>query len=331
MSKKRELLKKDWYEILNENLKYANKDLNILNDRKQQIMNEQIKLNEVNLLNSNSEDKPKIKNPTEHRFYFPEENKLISNKLNLRNYKTKNYISNNSETQFLKAILEKMYILTDKKIRKPKYKSNKTDINNLTNFNDNNTSYNKSKYYTSRNNKKEIKYLINDKKDNKNIYAKNNNHLLSKTYNNFNNNNISTTYFPKLKNKKNNLSNKKEIMKMILDEEDNTINKGKSISNNILQLNKDFVKQKRLICGYDDRKEDYIIMNNRKIYQINLEKIINTKFKRNFLNIKKIKDIENGLLNDSNHIFDNTRKNIILKYQQKIKNRQKLLEKNNIK
>ena len=214
MSKKRELLKKDWYEVLNENLKYANKGLDILNDRKQQIMNEQIKLNGVNLLNSNSEDKPKIKNPTEHRFYFPEENKLISNKLNLRNYKTKNYISNNSETQFLKAILEKMYILTDRKIRKPKYKTNKADINNLTNFNDNNTSYNKSKYYTSRNNKKEIKFLINDKKDNKNIYAKNNNHLLSKTYNNFNNNNISTTYFPKLKNKK----NKKEIMKMILDE-----------------------------------------------------------------------------------------------------------------
>ena len=78
-------------------------------------------------------------------------------------------------------------------------------------------------------------------------------------------------------------------MKMILDEEDNTIHKGKSISNNILQLIKSFVKQKRLICGYDDRKEDYILMSNRKIYQINLEKIINTKFKRNFLNIKKNK------------------------------------------
>jgi len=120
-------------------------------------------------------------------------------------------------------------------------------------------------------------------------------------------------------------------MKMILDEEDNTINKGKSISNNILQLNKDFNKEKRLICGYDDRKEDYIIMNNRKIYQINLEKEMGVKYKRNFLNIKKIKDIENGLLNDSNHIFDKTKKNIILKYQQKMKNKQKLLEKNNIK
>ena len=33
MKKKRNIIKKDWYEILNENLKYANKEIDIISDK----------------------------------------------------------------------------------------------------------------------------------------------------------------------------------------------------------------------------------------------------------------------------------------------------------
>ena len=105
---------------------------------------------------------------------------------------------------------------------------------------------------------------------------------------------------------------------MILNEEDNLAHRTKSIKDNILKLNKDFIKNKRLICGYKDKNEDYIIINNKKIYQLNPEKEINQKFRKNFLNIKKIEDIEKRLLNDSNNIFNKTRQNLILKYHQKM-------------
>ena len=320
MKKKRNVIKKDWYEILNENLNYANKEIDIINSKRKEILNEQIKLNEVNLIKTaNSVEKTKIrKNPIEMGFSLPGDNKLIASKLNLKNYKTKNLILGNTEILFLKTILEKMNKINEKKINKKKYIINKTETNN---FIDNNSIYNRPKYLTSRNNKKEReKIVMSEKKEIKNRILKDNNNLLSKTYNHFNNN-INTISFPKLKinNKNDYLNNKKKIMKIILNEEGNSINKGKSISNNIFQLNKNFVKNKRLICGYDNKDEDYIMVNNKKIYQINLEKEMNKKFRQNFLNIKKIQDIENGLFNDNNNIFDNAKKNIILKYQQKIK------------
>lgn len=331
MNYERESLK-DWYEVLNENYKYINKDMNNLKIKREQIMNEQVKLNKINLLNSNLDNKYKtkkdIKNQTDVEFTLPEESKLILNRLNIKNYKTKNNLTGNAETLFLKDILERIDKINTKKIFKYKYKNTRTDSINLNEFN-NNSTY-KSNFLSSRNKKMDFGLLTNGQKDKK-INWKNKNLLLSKTFNNFSQTkkdiDINRINFPKIKKRnrnkllnKNN-ENKKSIIKMVLTEEDNSILRAKSINENILKLNKDFKKNKRLICGYNDKDEDYIIINNKKIYPLNLEKEINTKFKKNFFNIKKIEDIEKKLLNNKNDIFDKTKKNLVLKYQLKNKNR----------
>ena len=322
-----ELQKKDWYEILNENFKNVNKDFDNLNIKKKEIMNEQIKLNKVNILGSSLDNKLKskkeINNKTEIGFSLPEESKLILNRLNLKNYKTKNYALLNSDTAFLKNILERIENNNTKKIFKSGFKSSIIKPINLSE----NKIINKTKFLTSRNNRIYPGIYTNEKKEKKIRNSKKKYSLLSKTFNNYRNNKsidgINNTYFPKIKKIKNkNLNivedNKRKIMEMILNEEDNSVHRTKSIKDNILKLNKDFIKNKRLICGYKDKNEDYIIINNKKIYQLNPEKEINQKFRKNYLNIKKIEDIEKRLLNDSNNIFNKTRQNLILKYHQKM-------------
>ena len=61
---------------------------------------------------------------------------------------------------------------------------------------------------------------------------------------------------------------------MVLNEEDNSVHRAKSIKDSIFELNKNFIKYKRIICGYEDKNEDIIIINNKKIYQLDLEKEI---------------------------------------------------------
>ena len=99
-------------------------------------MNEQIKLNKVNIMGSSLDNKLKskkeINNKTEIGFSLPEENKLILNRLNLKNYKTKNYALLNADTAFLKNILERIENTNTKKILKTRFKSNTTDPINLT-------------------------------------------------------------------------------------------------------------------------------------------------------------------------------------------------------
>ena len=339
MNRKRESIEKDWYEVLNENYKFINKDLNDLKTKRKLIMNEQVKLNKINLLNSNLDNKYKskkdIKNQIEVDFSLPEENKLIQNRLNIKNYKTKNNIVGNAETLFLKDILERIDKLNDTK-KAFKYKN----INRL-NLNDNNITKNKN-FLTSRNKKRDFGLLLNlngKKEDKKMSYLSygNNNILLSKTFNHFSKErkgtSVNNSCFPKIKNRNRNLDrtndNKKRFIKMVLTEGDNSINKGKTIRENIFNLNKEFRNKKRRICGYKDKEEDYIIINNQKIYQINLEKDMNVKFRKNFLNIQKIEDIEQKLLGDNNDIFDKMRKNLVLKYQLKNKNENDNLEEDN--
>ena len=328
---KSELQKKDWYEILNENCKNIDKDFDNLNLKKKEIMNEQIKLNKVNLIRTTLDDIPKLKkeiNKTEIGFSLPEESKLILNRLNLKNYKTKNYALLNADTAFLKNILERIEANNIKKIFKTGFKNKIIKPINLPiNLNENNI-INRSKCLTTRN-KKIDDIFAKDKKEKNIRNTKKYNSLLSKTFINYRNNKsivgINNTYFPKIKktNSKNlniDKNYKRKIIQMVLNEEDNSVHRAKSITDNIFKLNKDFIKNKRLIYGYKDkdRNEDYIIINNKKIYQLNLEKEINKKYrKNNFFNIKKVEDIEKRLLNDSNNIFNRTRKNLILKYQQK--------------
>ena len=351
MNRKRESIKKDWYEVLNENYKFINKDLDDLKTKRKLIMNEQIKLNKVNLLNSNLDNKFKskkdIKNQIEVNFSLPEENKLIQNRLNIKNYKIKNNITGNAEILFLKDILERIDKMNDTK-KAFKYKH----INRL-NLNDNNIT-NNNNFFTSRNKKSDFGLLLNlnGKKEDKKMSFRNNNILLSKTFNHFSKErkgtSVNNSSFPKIKNRNRNLDraddNKKRFLKMVLTEGDNSINKGKTIRESIFNFNKEFRNKKRMICGYKDKEEDYIIFNNQKIYQINLEKDMNAKFKRNFLNIQTIEDIEQKLLSESNNIFDKTRKNLVLnlfihyfsfikyynvKYQLKNKDENDILEEDN--
>ena len=336
MNRKRESIKKDWYEVLNENYKFINKDLDDLKTKRKLIMNEQIKLNKVNLLNSNLDNKYKtkkdIKNPIEVDFSLPEENKLIQNRLNIKNYKTKNNIIGTAETLFLKDIIERIDKMNDTK------KAFKNKHINRFNLNDNNITKNKN-FLTSRNKQSDFGLLLNlnGKKEDKKMSYGNNNILLSKTFNHFSKErkgtSVNNSSFPKIKNRNRNLDraddNKKRFLKMVLTEGDNSINKGKTIRESIFNFNKEFGNKKRMICGYKDKEEDYIIFNNQKIYQINLEKDMNAKFKRNFLNIQTIEDIEQKLLSESNNIFDKTRKNLVLKYQLKNKDENDNLEEDN--
>ena len=187
MNKKKELLKKDWYEILNENLKYVNKDFHNLQFKKDQIMNEQLKLNKLNLLNSNLDKKynsnKEFKYQTEKDLTLPEETKLILNRLNLKNYKTKNFIRGNNETLFLKDILERIDKIYSKRIYKSKTKKYKTEFST-----NENTFRGKSNNLTTRNKKIGYGIFINDKKEEEKIMTqRNKNFSLSKTFNNLNN------------------------------------------------------------------------------------------------------------------------------------------------
>ena len=324
MSKKKNMLKKDWYEILNENLKFVNKDFEDLKNKRKQIMNENIKLNKIDLIKSNLDNKYKPKNenknPSELGLPPPEEKKLILNRLNIRNYKAQNYISGSIESLFLKHILEKIdKINTQREYKIHKKKNNKNIIIQNIDYN------NKLNKLTSPNKNKNER--INNKEE-KRLDLKNNSYLLSKTFNGFIKDSkisqSSNSFFPKIKNKRNSVlnSNKKELMKTLCTEELKTISKGKSLTNNIFKLNREFIKNKNKICGYDDKEEDYIIINNKKIYPINFQKEINQKLLRQkFLNIKKLKDIETNLLNDNKNIFESTKKHLLLKYKEKRRNK----------
>jgi hypothetical protein len=336
MNKRKESIhNKDWYEVLNQNLKYVNKDFDNLDYKREEIMKEQYKLSNMQLIGSNFEDKYKpkkeIKNKTGLEFMIPDENKLIISRLNLKNYKTKNNTGlNNGDVIFLKDILEKIDKINTKKIFKKKLK-NLTSNNNtvVKEF----TFYNKSKYSPTPTsvNQRDSKILTNEKKEEDKNYIKEKINQMYKTYNkNESNNNNSlynnNTYFPKIRKKKDknrsyksNVDNKRKIMRMIMNEEGDTVHRGKSVADGILQLNKDFIKNKRLICGYNDKNDDYIIINNKKIYQLNIEKEMNKNYQKNFVKIKKLKDIEQQIFNDSKKIFEATKKNLILKYQLKKK------------
>lgn len=332
--------RKDWYEILNQNLKNINKDFDKINYKSRRLMNilnfSNVKYTageSPNIENKNK-SKDQIKNSNEIDF-FPLENKLLLKKMNLKNYKTNNFINSNPDSIFMKDILEKMDHTNKKRMSiliKSKHKSN-TQINY---FNER-TINNQPKYENNEFKEMKRKFGINLSKDDKKIIYKNNNNLMFKTFSKIKNNTIDSnneTYFPKIKFKdkkrkiksyynKSNIE-KKIMIKNILDEEDKSVIKANSISKKIIRFNEKFNKEKKLIYGYNNKDyddDDYIVINKKKIYQINLENEINKKFRKNILNIKRIKDIEDKLLNDKNNIFNVTKKDLVKLYTDKKKKR----------
>lgn len=352
MSAQKKLKKKDWYEILNYNLKFTNKDLDELKYKSRTIMKEQIKLD---LMGSGSvgkiKDKNETRNLTEIKFGLDRENKLVSTRFNIKNYKSKNYMTGNSDSLFMKNIIEKIDQINRKKVPnnniQSKSKSNiQTNNLNTQSFNFNELSlYNRSKCRTNMTHRSEIKKkFLNTSKDIKKItFKKLSENSMFKTYNNLRNDNKNNNknsknriiFFPKIKRKEtiqmiNDYNSKKEkkknMINTILTEEDKSMNKGKSLSYSIFKLNKDFNKLKKTINGYsgkkiiyDDDDDDFIIINNKKIYQINLEKEINKKFRENYLNIRRPRDIEEKLLNGNKNLFDLMRLNLLKKYRYKKK------------
>jgi len=338
MNEPKKIPRKDWYEILNQNLKYINKDFDKIHFKSRRLMNILNFSNLKYVIGSNTENKSKtknsIRNSTEIGFY-PEENKLLLKKMNLKNYKSNNHINSNPETLFMKDILEKMDHSNKKRmsiLMKSKHKNN-TQLN----YFHGRTISNKPKDENNEFKEKKKTLRLDLSKDDKKIIYKNDDNMMFKTFNktkdNTNDSN-SGTYFPKIrfKDKKRktksyyNKSNveKKIMIRNILDEEDKSVIKANSISKKIIRLNEKFNKEKKLIYGYNNKDyddDDYIVINKKKIYQINLENEINKKFRENILNIKRIKDIEDKLLNDKNNIFNVTKKDLVKLYTDKKKKR----------
>ena len=337
MSEPKKVPQKDWYEILNQNLKYINKDFDKINYKSRRLMNI-LNFNNLKYMdgpNVENKNKPKnqINNSTDIDFY-PLENKLLLKKLNLKNYKNNNYINSNPDSLFLKHILEKMDHTNKKRtsiIIKSKNKSN-TQINYF-----NEKTINNPKYINHEFKEMKKKFGINLSKDDKKIIYKNNNNLMCKTFSKIKNKTIDSnneTYFPRIKFKdkkrkikryynKSNIE-KKIMIKNILDEEDKSVIKANSISKKIIRLNEKFNKEKKLIYGYNNKDyddDDYIVINKKKIYQINVENEINKKFRENILKLKRIKDIEDKLLNEKNNIFNATKKDLVKLYTNKKKKR----------
>lgn len=318
MIKKRDLWKNDWYKILNESLKNVKVDFDKINYKSHKILNEQEKFNKINLINSSLDNKYQVKNDIKEQSEIKFKNqkeKFFVKRLNLNNYKTKNHLVN-VDTLFLKDILEKIDKFNAKKLYKEKYKSIKEEHMNLSQK----TFSNKLMNLSTNTKKRVTKSLTKSKIEAKKINLKYNNNSLSKTFNDFNDDKsifgINNSYYPIIKNKQ---TEKSKIMKMLLIEENKSVNRANSISNKILKLNQDFMKNKRFIFGYNDKEEDFIVINNKKIFQINPEKKFNKKFQKNFSNIKRIKDIEQKLLNDNDKIFNKTKKDLILRYRLKKK------------
>ena len=357
MYKLKELKDKDWYEVLNQNVKYVNINSDFLNKRTKQIFGEQLKLKNMGLLNSKSETKLKENNETkkistEAGFEQERKNQSILNRLNLKNYKDKNILTSSSEALYMIDILSKLDKINKQRIsifsksKRSNFESNifnkKTFFNKSRNISNSNMSYKKKedKKILRKNYSKDSKLSLIQGNKNYLIFKPYNNIQKSSNNNNDDNNNNGDLYFPIIKDKKDkniysnsvfkykyNLRNKNKnnIVKIVKTEEDKTMHKSKSLYYNILKLNKDFNKMKQLING--NRKEEkeekngdeYIMINNKKVYQLNLKKELNKNYTDNFLKIKGIKDIEENILNYNNTLFDSMKKNLMMKYFEKNK------------
>ena len=374
MYNSKQLKDSDWYDVLNQKLQNVDKEIENVAAKGRHFIDKHLKINQMDIIYSKPEFRPKQeeRNLTETNLPFPNENKLISYRLNLKNYKDKKIAGITIDYKFMKDILERL----DNKRLSIQASSNKSrnNMNNIYEKTFFNYKYNRNKNGIKN---KGIKHeVLSNERNGKRISLPiENKNPIVKTFNNTRNySSSSIAYFPKIKNKKdlkkesilnNNIykynfkskskpnikskssfKDKQEMMKHVLIEEGKTLYRGKSITGNILRYKKTIHERMNSNNEDNDSKEksnkekikdneianDYIVINKKKIYQINPESEINRKFKENIKNIKNMRDIEEKLLNGNKSLFDLMKRNLIKNYKNKKKKilMNKLLEEENL-
>ena len=357
----RELINSDWYDILNQKLQNVDKEIENVAIKSKHFIDKQLKLNQMDIIYSKPElrSKQEERSLTETNNPFPKDNKLISYRLNIGNYKDKKIAGITLDYYFMKDILQK---LDNKRLSIQGFSKNSR--NNMINAYEKtffNSKYNRNKN-KSKNKDTKLETLPNDRNNKRISIPKEKKYPIFKTFNttrNYSSSNIN--YFPKIKNKKdlkkesisnnyifkynlkskskpdiktkNKIKDKQKMMKYVLIEEGKTLYRGKSINGNILRYKKTFNERMNLNTDDNNNKEksnkdqikdneeanDYIVINKRKIYQTNPESEINKKFKENIKNIKNMKDIEEKLLIGNKSLFDLMKRNLIKTYKNKKK------------
>lgn len=361
MYNSKQLKDSDWYDVLNQKLQNVDKEIENVAAKGRHFIDKHLKINQMDIIYSKPEFRPKQeeRNLTETNLPFPNENKLISYRLNLKNYKDKKIAGITIDYKFMKDILERL----DSKRLSIQAFSNKSrnNMNNIYEKTFFNSKYNRNKNRNK--NKGTNQEVLSNERNNKRISLPiENKNPIVKTFNNTRNySSSSIVYFPKIKNKKdlkkesisnNNIlkynfkskskpnikskssfKDKQKMMKYVLIEEGKTLYRGKSITDNILRYKKKF--NEKMCSKTDDKKNkkkdnkdkikdieeanDYIVINKRKIYQTNPESEINKKFKENIKTIKNMKDIEEKLLNGNKSLFDLMKRNLMKTYKSKNK------------
>ena len=331
MNKFKNLKNIDWYEILNQKYQFVDKEIESVTIKSKKFLDKQLKLNRVNLFFANSEIRPKkvIRNLTDSFFPFSDENQLISNRLNIKNYKNQKFASYHDYI-YMKDILQR---LKNKRFSMLSLKKkSRNNINNLYQKTFFNSNYKGNK---TNNKDKEIKQksLLNETDNNKISFPIKKKYTIIKTFNNTRNYSYNNLYYyPEIKDQKNisknnseNKNNKisksnlkpkykskiksksfvqiqKKMMKFILTEGGKTLYRGKSITGDILRFKRDFNERMNSSKDILNNQEN---INNRKakIYEkdndyilINKTKVHQTdpesETKKKFReNIAKIKNI----------------------------------------
>ena len=367
----KELKNSDWYDVLNQKLQNVDKEIENVAIKSKHFIDRQLKINQMDIIYSKPGLKPKQeeKNLTETNFPFPNENKLISYRLNIGNYKDKKIGAITIDYKFMKDILQR---LDNKRLSIQEYSTkSRNNMNNIYEKTLFNSKYNRNKA-KSKNKENKLGTLSIERNNKRISLPKEKINLIVNNTRNYSSSSI--YYFPKIKNKKDlkkesisnnvilkynfkskskpNIKNKGKIkdkqnmMKYVLIEEGKTLHRGKSITNNIFRYKKTF--NERIDSNTDDNNNkeksnkdkvkdneeanDYIVINKRKIYQTNPESEINKKFRENIKNIKNMKDIEEKLLNGNKRLFDLMKRNLIKNYKNKKKKSlmNKLLEEENL-
>ena len=360
MFNSKDLRNSDWYDVLNKKLQNVDKEIENVATKSKHFIDKQLKINQMDIIYSNplTRTNQEERNLTEENFPFPHENKLISYRLNIKNYKDKRIAGITIDYKFMKDILER---LDNKRLSIQGFnEKSRNSINNIYEKTFFNSRYNRNKI-KSKNKETKLETLTNERNSKRISIPKEKNNSIVQTFNNTRNYSSSNIiYFPKIKNKKdlnnesisnNNIfkynfkskskpniktkrtiKDKQKMMKYVLIEEGKTLYRGKSINGNILRYKKVF-NEKMNSNTDDNNKEksnkdkiketeeanDYIVINKRKVYQTNPESEINKKFKENIKNIKNMKDIEEKLLNGNKRLFDLMKRNLMKTYKNKKK------------
>ena len=308
MNKSKKIKSIDWYKILNKKYQFLDKEIENVTVNSKKFLDKQLKLSRINLIFANSKIKPKkvIRNLTDSFFPFSDENNLISNRLNLKNYKNKKF-SSFHDYEFMKDILKRLDNKRLSMLRlKKKSRNNMSSLYQKTFYNSN---YKSNKTNNKIRNIKQISF-INETNNNKMPLQIKKKCTMIKTFNkirNFSFDNL--LYYPEIKDQnnknKNNISNKpnnnisksnlkpkpksnirsksdikkrNKMMRFVLTEGGKTLYRGNSITGDILRFRKDFNERMNLSKDILNNQEN-IYKDKIKAYEKDNDYIVINKKK----------------------------------------------------